>query len=673
MAKIGIVLVRAFALMVVIAASLPPAAGQVRDASAPGRSSSADGAVEGRVELIDGGLATPLRRARIVLTHPSAEPITTETNVDGDFRVEGVPAGQYRIAVERAGVVPAAAATTAGVSAFSTIEVAARETTTVVLRMIRAAAFEGRVVDATGTPAANLMVTADLLRRSGDGYATVETRWERTDDLGRFRVHTLIPGAYRLRVSASSRTSGEPRFYPGTPTQEQAAIITATAGETTAPLDFVVDAPPPAPGGAGPRQAIEGRVVDEFGDAVPGVSMQALVRRVIGGQSFLRPAGASEGIFGGWTDDRGVFRFFDLPPDEYFLFAKTGIFGESKTWASSLKFEAPIGFAPTFYPGTADPTAAAPISLAAGSDQTGLDFRLLPTAVTTVIGTILDPDGQPLPTAAVVIGSTSNLLTTRLQADAAGVYRVKGLPDGAHLLQAQHRELMGATTLEVPAADRPQIVDGTIRLRPLSRAEGHVRFDGEGTKPATVAVFVRPVGLDPTSPISLSALAETDANGRFEIRQFLKAGVVRVTAPGWVLKSVVHNGQDITDTPYAFFSEDVTGLEVTLTNRLGWIQGVIEGEARPEQATVVLFPPDSSQWGMASRLVAVARSVQPGGFTVRDLLPGPYLAVAATGIGTTATDISAEWLERVRPFAVPISIGEGANAILSLRVVKPTQ
>jgi hypothetical protein len=648
------------ALALTLAAGSLDAAGQARE-----------GAVEGRVELA-ADAPVPVRRARVTLTPASGGSVVTETNVDGDFRVPNVPAGQYRVLAEKAGVIPFAPDSAAGAPAIWVIDVSPGQTTVVPMKMMRAAAFEGRVVDVTGKPAPDLVVTADRLRQTGNGYATIDTRWERTDDLGRFRVHTLAPGPYRLRVSAPSRSSGQQVFFPGTSNPEQAAIITA-AGETVAPLDFVVEAPPPLADQPvrPPRHAIEGRIIDEFGDAVPGVSLQLLHRRAVGGRLQLRSAGVPGGFYTGWTDDRGVFRLFDLPPDEYFLLAKTGLYGESKTWMSSLKLDAPVGYAPTFYPGTVESDSATAISLMGGSDAIGIDFRLAPTAVTTLTGTVSDPDSQPVPAAAVAIRSMG-LLSTTVQADAAGVYRVKGLAEGTHVVTGQHRDLMGAISLELTPATGSRTVDASLKLRPMARAEGHVRFDGEGARPERVTVFVRPMGLDANAPLSITVGGDVDANGRFEIRQFLQAGVVRVTAPGWVLKSVTHNGQDITDMPYAYFSADISGLEVTLTSRLGWVQGTIQGDNRPADATVVLFSPDPAQWGIASRLVAVARSVQPGGFTVRDLLPGPYLAVAVTGFAAASgMEVSPDWLERVRPLATPVNIGEGANAMLTLRVVKP--
>jgi hypothetical protein len=625
------------------------------------RQSLREGTLEGRVEAFTGEQRIPARRVRITLTDTSGGQIASETNVSGAFRVERVPAGQYRVTAQKAGFFP---------SQVPVVQIADGGTSTTHLILTPAAAFEGRVVHATGQPAPDLIVTAEPVAQPGATIALAETRWERTDDLGRFRVHTLIPGAYRLRVSAPLRTSGRGMFYPGTEDPEQAATITAVSGETAAPLDFVVESPasiPQAP--THPvRRAMEGRILDEFGEPISGVSIQALVRGATGRLFAPTPAA----LYNGWTDDRGVFRLFNLPPGDYYLLARSGLFGNANTWMSSFKVDAPLGFAPTFYPGASEMSGAGIVSLLAGTDLTGLDFSLVPDGVTTFAGNVVDHGGQPVRNTDITINSLQSLLLTRRTTDASGRFQVKGVPEGSHVVVVRTQELMGSMTTTVPPATGPQFVNVTLGVRPVRRVEGVVRFEGSGPRPDRVDVLMRQSGPDSPGPVTFSVVAAPDADGWFTLRHFIKAGVIRTTASGWILKSVVLEGRDITDVPFNFLDADVSGVEVTLTNRTGSVEGtVIDGDVRRSNASVIFYAADPSQIGPWTRLVATARSGEGGRFVVKDMTPGRYFAVAMTEPAPDAVNVGAGLLDRVRAFAVPINVSEGSNGPLTLKLAKP--
>jgi hypothetical protein len=121
------------------------------------------------------------------------------------------------------------------------------------------------------------------------------------------------------------------------------------------------------------------------------------------------------------TDDRGVYRLYDLPPREYLICAaaRTELDDDitqrstaetdavlarlrSRSQVVSLPAQeaiAPpqvVALGPVFYPGTASLRAAARIKLAPGEVREGLDFNLASLSLTTIEGTVFSSDG-PLP------------------------------------------------------------------------------------------------------------------------------------------------------------------------------------------------------------------------------------------------------------------------------------
>ena len=126
------------------------------------------------------GTAEPIARARVLVTSANAvnAPATlTRTGDTGRFAVPGLPAGQYRIAVERDGYV----------RGISIVAVTDRAATPASIALTPTSVITGRVVDAQGNPASRAFV------RAVAGKQTYEAQ---TNDLGEYRIFDLPPGQY---------------------------------------------------------------------------------------------------------------------------------------------------------------------------------------------------------------------------------------------------------------------------------------------------------------------------------------------------------------------------------------------------------------------------------------------------------------------------------------------
>ncbi len=225
--------------------------------------------LNGRVVTGSGPKARPVRRARVTLIGRGLPaPRITDTDTKGAYRFDRLPAGDYKVMVQKPG--------------FVKLEADAPPDAT--LKMDRAGAIEGVVTDATGDPVLNIVVAA-LQPQPGGATAELMTQ-TRTDDLGRYRLHSLPPGDYLIEAATDRQflntaflMPGEKRpdinrsYYPaGASTIEESKPVHVSLGRDASSIDLTLTPappvkdpaappPPPRPDATGTAR-IAGRVVD---------------------------------------------------------------------------------------------------------------------------------------------------------------------------------------------------------------------------------------------------------------------------------------------------------------------------------------------------------------------------------------------------------------------------
>ena len=214
-----------------------------------------------------------------------------------------------------------------------------------------------------------------MLTRVGGGLA--DTRVTETDDKGRFVFRSVAPGTYRILAQhdAFVRPAGQ--------------TVTIAPGQSV--RDVVLRMTPTG--------VITGRVVDEYGDPVPDVYVRATLK---------------DSTFETTTNDLGEYRLFGLPPGAYILSAapylaarieKEMKLGNTPPTAMIIVPTPPSPYSPgegqammylaqalkagnfipfmalrgeshatVYYPGTTDPSAAAPIEVLPGAVVGGFNF-----------------------------------------------------------------------------------------------------------------------------------------------------------------------------------------------------------------------------------------------------------------------------------------------------------
>ena len=507
------------------------------------------------------------------------------------------------------------------------------------------------------------------VRIGGQG---AQGRLATTDAQGRFEIRDLPGGRYTVSASKGGFVSIQ---YGQRRPSESGTPLDIGEGQT---LEKVVIALPRG-------SVISGRITDEFGEPVANAVVTSLRYGYTGGARRLLPAGGQNSR--DTTDDQGHFRLFGLSPGDYIVSASFRSGGGEATDPSGEN----TGYAPTYYPGTSSVADAQRVTVAIGQEQTSVIFSLIATRLVRVTGAVLNSQGTPMQIGAVMLTPASTrvnapALNSRLtgRIDGSGQFRVINVPPGRYVAQVRAQVGRGAPAARVANAataefGRQEITVGAEDLNgvviltgPGARVTGQIVTD-TGVAPSIraqqVTVMARPVELDPSSPAG--GIGRVNDDFTFELNGVFDPRVFRVNAPqGWSLKSVLLNGQDVTDIALDLpLGQTVAGLQIVITERATDLSGrVTDARSRPvTDVTIVIFPADEEKWVYQSRFIRAARPDQDGRYQIRALPPSDdYLAVAVQGLEDGQAG-DPEFLASIREHAARFSLGEGETRALDLR------
>lgn len=271
--------------------------------------------ISGRVIVMDSMPPAPIRRARVSLSADHLkQPEITDTDVEGRYRFDGLAPGLYRITVSKPGFVTLEAAARQAGDRPPPVEVGSGVTLTVDVALPTGAAIEGRIHNEDGDPLQNATVAAVRFEQRTIGHRSIVVRQTRTDDLGRYRLHSLPEGEYFVEVSPDprelagdlvppgERPPGLARtFFPGTVQPHEARAVILKRGQQFAGANFTA--------AAVPLVRISGRVLTSAGTP----SRQFSVR--------LHPIDAPISTVAGILSPEGVFEFRAVPVGEYWVTA----------------------------------------------------------------------------------------------------------------------------------------------------------------------------------------------------------------------------------------------------------------------------------------------------------------------------------------------------------------
>jgi hypothetical protein len=244
----------------------------------------------------------------------------TKTGADGRYLLPDVPPGRYWVTPRAPAYVVNGLAGTYPPGRQVIVE-AGEAVEDFDFKLTRGGVITGRVTNAEGRPLVREMVVVNaagpnrLENSTGTGGAYRGT----TDDRGVYRVYGLPAGGYRVSagrgedvgVYASPNGSYKRVYYPGTPVETEAKVVEVKAGDEVSDVDIALGTP-------AKTYRVSGRVVNEGGQAVPGVVLE-YVSTLDAGTPWL---GASQ------ADARGEFQLERLTPGRYVVFTSPENAGE---------------------------------------------------------------------------------------------------------------------------------------------------------------------------------------------------------------------------------------------------------------------------------------------------------------------------------------------------------
>ena len=490
------------------------------------------------------------------------------------------------------------------------------------------ARVHGTVVSDDGAPVSGVVVQLSGLDTPGAGRSRIWNEARTTRGDGTFDYPDIPAGDYS--VSAVHAGYFLTTSHRVTVSARQTAQVTVTMTRGS---------------------AIVGRIVDDFGDPVSEIQVQAIHARNFGSRFF--GAGAAD-----VTDDRGQFRLYGLAQGEYIVVA-------TSLARSMLQVQEPER-PPTFYPGTLDGSRAQPLSVRAGQDV-AVEFALQQGRLYRIRGKVVSPNGQAVPGAQVsVYGKTFLPFRGSSPTAADGSFQLSALPAGTYAVEV--RKLDWPSDVEFGAVDVTvggDDVDGvTIVMARGATLTGTIVFEGDS---ASRSLPIRVRQLDSEAAVTSSSSLTLLPGGRFEARNVFGRVVFEAGDRNWTLKTVTLGTADVLDRGIdARNRESVSGIHIVATDKVTTVTGrAVDSRGRPlADHIVVLLRTD----GVPPRALDGLRSVKTGPdgtFKEWGLRPGRYVAaVVETLVPGGAEDPGFQ--EQLRLYGQRFSLIEGEAVDLEI-------
>jgi protocatechuate 3,4-dioxygenase beta subunit len=428
------------------------------------------------------------------------------------------------------------------------------------------ASISGRVVTRdTGAVVRRARVTLSAAELGGARSAI-------TDDNGHFSFVLLPAGRYTLNASKPGYVGVA---YGATRPGRQGTALQLADGQRAERIDIAL-----------PRGSVlTGMVLDEHGEAATNVPVRALRSTFASGLRSWQVAGQAT------TDDRGIYRIFQLQPGDYIVSAaprnlnpadsmreiviadatNAGTAGvmtapaimsfvgdafdpaQLQAQLVALERQGATAYAPVYYPGSASADGAQTISLDPGQERSGIDFRLMLVPTTRISGLVTTTTGaSPGGVQVALVPARSSAVggifgTNMARADERGRFTFSNVTPGDYVLQARSGGGFGGrgrggpnsggemlwASAEVVVGGQA-IPDIVLTLQPGMTVSGRVAY--EGSNSAQFDPSNARVSLQPRDPGVLQMgpppTAIADANGRFVLTDVLPGVYVLASAAG---------------------------------------------------------------------------------------------------------------------------------------------
>jgi protocatechuate 3,4-dioxygenase beta subunit len=500
-----------------------------------------------------------------------------------------------------------------------------------------------------------------VVRLRGQGGQNM-ARQADVDSAGRFEFRNIEPGRYIL---TAKRTGFADQAYGAKrPGSRRGSPVSIEQGQEMKNLIIKLT----------PHGVVMGRLLDEDGEPKAGVSVSAMRFEWMGNRRQLSSYGSAS------SNDLGEYRIYGLAPGTYILQASPPHDYNFTAPDPELSAKPEEGYVTTCYPGTTDSSTAARVSVKAGTELRGFDFRMAKSHVVRVRGVVLNgATGKPVRTSLMLLPRNKGYsawmeMKQAVVMDQHGTFEFKNVSPGSYTLRgtvmSQETRLGAVQTLDVGDDHIRNLV---VTLNPGSEIPGTLKIEGQeqiDSSASPVHVSLAPWGSEDDG--MSGAYAEVNDDGSFKLTEVQPARY-RVRASGvdgaylkaarWGDQDVVGSGLDL--------SQGMAGgaLELVMSKKAPEVSGTVQSDDGKHLtgATVVLLPDEQHRDQFES--YPSSTTDQNGAFTVKNVRPGKYKVLAWEELeGSEYMDP-----EFTKPFegkAVSVSLDEGAKEALQLTAIQ---
>jgi len=482
--------------------------------------------------------------------------------------------------------------------------------------------IRGRVINEAGQPIPGVDISLDVL----GGYMGHRAS---TDSDGNFKIAGLDSGVYRLYLYS-------PGYVMQLPNSDSPTYRTGDRVDVTMMKGAV----------------ITGSVINIGGDPIVNVQVRAYRIRDADGNRAESPY-VSDPVF---TDDRGYYRMWALPPGTYLIAAggRGQYFGSVNPFAND---------AMTYAPASTRDTAAEIV--ARSNQETTVDIRYRGDRGHTVSGRVsgVAPPATASPTVRLIELETHITIGTLLVNTADKSFQLDGVADGDYEIVATAG---GGRVDSVTASPRRIAVRGTdvtgidLVLAPMASLEAHVNLEpdqklncGRRRESALRETMVtlrrsRPEARSANpkdkpsdtleDAVSTSTVYQNVPNDKGDMRfRDLSAATyrfeIRLPAAGWYLRTLSFAKPDVNLARNGLpvkLGDKISGVTITITEGGASLRGRMtfaEGETPPANLRVYLVPAEREH---ADNPLRFFEDTVAGDqtFVIGNIAPGKYWLLA---------------------------------------------
>ncbi len=478
---------------------------------------------------------------------------------------------------------------------------------------------------------------------------------------GSFHVPDLEPGSYRLYCE---KRGFVPANYGERKPGYGAQFVNVASGRISDGIDFYLTR----------SAAVSGRVIDEDGEPISGVTVTLSTRAFLQGKPLYRAVAHAS------TDDRGQYRLHSILPDRYYVQAEmrqdTTIGAGVSPGPVIVNVDGSVTFnikpSSTRHLGASEARLVQP---GPGSEVNGIDFLLRSEELYTVTGRIEDGSGKTLTPDSISLFATQETIsrTTSAAILSDGSFVARNLTPTVHTVVFYTHE--GADVkrydrvLDLRSGAPSSVV---FRVGPGATVRGKVQAEG-GELPKNVHVNFKPRTDSLMGRVSSDAVVGED--GSFEVAG-LQPGLydlVAYTIPhnsdvGFFVSHAQAGDQDFAeDGLLVGDADDKITLNATVDFRGAVVSGrVLDESDRALGGISVVLASSDPKRRAGDRYQRWSVTEKDGKFRLTGIIPADYILLLWPDDDPLATQ-DPELIQRLEPYGVRLTVKERERVTVDLQ------